>query len=198
MVENSLGRLWLEGHPNDTLKSKWKYYLDEAEQETDVQKQLAAIREECKVIKPEDIKVIDPCMGSGHILVYVFEVLMQIYTSEGYSERDAAKLILEKNLYGLEIDRRAYQLAYFALMMKARQYNRRILALGLRPQVYEPTGYADGVEYGSLVCVNKLEPMPEEPKDQLTLFAESYEMDLSRKVQSTNSKYFKLSSYNIC
>jgi hypothetical protein len=127
MVENSLGRLWLEGHPNDELKSKWKYYLDEAEQEADVQKQLDEIREEYKKIKPEDIKFMDPCMGSGHILVYVFDVLMQIYESCGYSQKDAAKSIIENNLYGLDIDNRAYQLAYFAVMMKARQYNRRIL-----------------------------------------------------------------------
>lgn len=127
MVENSLGRLWLEGHPNDELKANWKYYLDEAEQEPEVQAQLDAIREEYKTMKPEDIKVIDPCMGSGHILVYAFDVLMQIYESYGYSQRDAAKSILENNLYGLDIDNRAYQLAYFALMMKARQYNRRIL-----------------------------------------------------------------------
>lgn len=127
MVENSLGRLWLEGHPNDTLKSEWKYYLDEAEQEAEVQKQLDKIREEYKTIKPEDIKVIDPCMGSGHILVYAFDVLMQIYESYGYSQRDAAKSIVAHNIYGLDIDNRAYQLAYFAVMMKARQYNRRIL-----------------------------------------------------------------------
>lgn len=136
MVENSLGRLWLEGHPNDTLKSEWKYYLDEAEQEEDVQKQLDAIREEYKSIKPEDIKVIDPCMGSGHILVYAFDVLMQIYESYGYSQRDAAKSIIENNLYGLDIDNRAYQLAYFAVMIKARQYNRRILNGETNPHVY--------------------------------------------------------------
>ncbi len=127
MVENSLGRLWLEGHPNDALKSEWKYYLDEAEQEEDVQKQLEAIHEEYKTIKPEDIKVIDPCMGSGHILVYAFDVLMQIYESYGYSQRDAARSILVHNIYGLDIDNRAYQLAYFAIMMKARHYNRRVL-----------------------------------------------------------------------
>lgn len=128
MVENSLGRLWFQGHPNDDLKSQWKYYLDEAEQEADVQKQLDTILEEYKKIKPEDIRVIDPCMGSGHILVYAFDVLMQIYESYGYSQRDAARSILENNLYGLDIDNRAYQLSYFAVMMKARQYNRRILS----------------------------------------------------------------------
>lgn len=127
MVENSLGRLWLEGHPNPELKSGWKYYLDEAEQEADVQVQLEKIREEYKTIKPEDIKVIDPCMGSGHILVYAFDVLMQIYEAAGYTQREAAKSILENNIYGLDIDDRAFQLAYFAVMMKARQYNRRIM-----------------------------------------------------------------------
>lgn len=127
MVENSLGRLWVEGHPNDTLKAGWKYYLDEAEQEADVQAQLAEIRKEYKKLSPEDIKVIDPCMGSGHILVYAFDVLMQIYESSGYTQRDAAKSILENNLFGLDIDGRAAQLAYFAVFMKARQYNRRIL-----------------------------------------------------------------------
>lgn len=127
MVENSLGRLWLEDHPNDALKSGWKYYLDEAKQEADVQAQLEKIREEYKTARPEDIKVIDPCMGSGHILVYAFDVLMQIYEAAGYSQRDAAKSILENNIYGLDIDDRAFQLAYFAVMMKARQYNRRIM-----------------------------------------------------------------------
>lgn len=127
MVENSLGRLWLEGHPDSDLRKNWKYYLDEAPQEPEVQAKLAEIRKEYAALSPEELTLIDPCMGSGHILVYAFEVLMQIYTSVGYSERDAAKSILEHNLYGLDIDDRAYQLAYFAVMMKARQYNRRIL-----------------------------------------------------------------------
>ena len=136
MVENSLGRLWLEGHPNDELKENWEYYLDETEQEDDVQKQLDKIREEYKTIKPEDIKVIDPAMGSGHILVYAFDVLMQIYESHGYSQRDASKSIVENNLFGLDIDTRAHQLAYFAVMMKARQYNRRILSAETKCHVY--------------------------------------------------------------
>lgn len=127
MVENSLGRLWLEGHPNDALKSQWKYYLDEAEQEPEVQAQLDEIKKEHAKMNPEDIKLIDPCMGSGHILVYAFDVFMQIYESAGWSQRDAAKSILENNIYGLDIDDRAGQMAYFAVMMKARQYNRRIL-----------------------------------------------------------------------
>ena len=127
MVENSLGRLWVEGHPECDLKENWKYYLEEAQQEPEVQAKLSEIHKEYAALNPEDIKLIDPCMGSGHILVYAFDVLMQIYESAGYSQRDAAKSILEHNIYGLDIDDRAYQLAYFAVMMKARQYNRRIL-----------------------------------------------------------------------
>ncbi|WP_434631898.1 BREX-1 system adenine-specific DNA-methyltransferase PglX [Thermoanaerobacterium thermosaccharolyticum] len=126
MVENSLGRLWLEGHPDEELKSKWKYYLEEAEQEPEVQKQLEEMRAKSKDIRPEDIKVLDPAMGSGHILVYAFDVLYDIYKSAGYSERDIPRLILENNLYGLDIDDRAAQLAYFAVMMKARSKSRRI------------------------------------------------------------------------
>lgn len=136
MVENSLGRLWMEAHPNSSLKSSWKYYLGEVEQELEVELKLNAIREEYKAIKPEDIKVIDPCMGSGHILVYAFDVLMQIYESYGHSQREAAKSIVENNLFGLDIDNRAYQLAYFAVMMKARQYNRKILNGETRCNLY--------------------------------------------------------------
>lgn len=136
MVENSLGKLWIEGHPDANLKANWKYYLDEAEQEPAVEAELQKIRSEYANIKPEDIKIIDPCMGSGHILVYAFDVLMQIYIAAGYSERDAAKSILENNIYGLDIDDRAGQLAYFAVMMKARKYSRRILNSGITPNVF--------------------------------------------------------------
>ncbi len=135
MVENSLGRLWLEGHPNDTLKADWRYYLDEAEQEPEVQKQLAEIRKEYANIKPEDIRCIDPCMGSGHILCYLFDVLMQIYQDYGHTPREAVASILQNNLYGLDIDDRAAQLAYFAVMMKARQYDRRFFSRHLQPKV---------------------------------------------------------------
>lgn len=136
MVENSLGRLWVEGHPNDDLKDEWKYYLEEAEQEESVKAELEKIRTEYKKLNPEDIKVIDPCMGSGHILVYAFDVLMQIYESQGYTQRDAASAIVENNLYGLDIDDRAYQLAYFAVMMKARKYDRRFLTRAITPKLY--------------------------------------------------------------
>ena len=173
MVENSLGRLWAEGH-EDFDKSQWKYYLEEAQQEPEVAAKLAELREERKSLRPEEIKCIDPCMGSGHILVYMFDVLMQIYTSQGYIERDAASLILQNNLYGLDIDDRATQLAYFAVMMKARQYDRRFFSRNVQPHVYavpETKGklsacshefglgeqlysaFHDGKEYGSLLDI---------------------------------------------
>ena len=135
MVENSLGRLWLEGHPNESLQGEWKYYLPEAEQEESVQKQLAEMRKESANLKPEDIRCIDPCMGSGHILCYMFDVLVKIYEDYGYTAREAAASILQNNLYGLDIDDRAAQLAYFAVMMKARQYDRRFFSRGIQPNV---------------------------------------------------------------
>lgn len=141
MVENSLGRLWTERNMasgideeiSDTLKAEWKYYLEEAEQEESVQKELTKIRDTYKGLNPEDIKLIDPCMGSGHILVYAFDVLMQIYESCGYRAREAVASILENNIYGLDIDDRAYQMAYFAIMMKARQYDKRFLKRDSKP-----------------------------------------------------------------
>lgn len=135
MVENSLGRLWSEGHP-DFDKSKWKYYLDEAPQEPQVAQQLAELRRGYAALTPEDIKCIDPCMGSGHILAYLFDVLMQIYRSAGYTDRDAAASIVEHNLYGLDIDDRAAQMAYFVVMMKGCQYDSRFLRRHLNPHVY--------------------------------------------------------------
>ncbi len=173
MVENSLGRLWLEGHPNSALRESWKYYLDEAEQEPEVKAQLVVLRSQRQTLRPEDITLIDPCMGSGHILVYAFDVLMQIYESEGWSQRDAAASIVQNNLYGLDIDRRAAQLAYFAVMMKARQYDRRFLTRGIQPNLYHPGAYAEGQEFGSLLIVDKLEPKPEQP-DEITLFDGNY------------------------
>ncbi len=134
MVENSLGKLWAEGHGKPE-HANWKYYLEEAEQEDAVKAELENLRAAYRKIQPEQIKIIDPCMGSGHILVYAFDVLMDIYTACGWSERDAAKSILRNNLYGLDIDRRAYQLAYFAVMMKARQYNRRIFSAKNQPNL---------------------------------------------------------------
>ena len=156
MVENSLGRLWVEGHPDvkeqllpteeeqsvyaagnrDLEDTKWHYYLEEAEQELEVQAQLAEIRKEYAALTPDQLKVIDPCSGSGHIIAYMFDVLMQIYESYGYTTREAVASIVENNLYGLDIDDRAAQLAYFAVMMKARQYDRRFFSRGIQPHVY--------------------------------------------------------------
>ena len=149
MVENSLGRMWVEGHPDDELKSKWKYYLDEAKQEESVQQELNKIKAEYATLKPEDIKLIDPCMGSGHILVYAFDVFMQIYENAGWSQRDAAQSIIQNNIYGLDIDDRAAQLSYFAVLMKSRQYDRRILTRGIEPNVYA-VQESNGINRGQL------------------------------------------------
>lgn len=127
MVQNSLGRLWCEGHPNFAKPENWKYYLTEAPQTQDTQQKLAEIRKEYAALQPEEIKVIDPCSGSGHILVHMFDTLMQIYNSVGYSDRDAVRSIIENNLYGLDVSDRAAQLSYFAVMMKARRYDKRFL-----------------------------------------------------------------------
>ena len=133
MVENSLGRLWAEGHP-DFDKSDWKYYLDEAPQEPQVEQQLKDIRAQYAKMEPEQLKVIDPCMGSGHILCYLFDVLMQIYLDNGYSKREAVRSILENNLFGLDIDKRAAQIAYFSVMMKAREYDSNFFSRSNIPQ----------------------------------------------------------------
>lgn len=139
MVENSLGRLWVNhleavdqmnlngdgARISGILKENWKYYLEEAEQEPEVLVELKKALVNYQDLKPEDIRVIDPCEGSGHILVYCFDVLMQIYQKEGYSPEKAVRSIIENNLYGMDIDERAFQLAYFAVMMKARSYDRR-------------------------------------------------------------------------
>ena len=177
MVENSLGRLWIEGHPDcksqllpdeEEKKAylayrnllnvvtedegteseqyaekydadndrKWHYYLEEAEQEPEVQAKLDEIRKGYAAMTPEQLKVIDPCCGSGHILAYMFDMLVQIYETNGYTKREAVSSIIQNNLYGLDIDERAAQLAYFAVMMKGCQYDRRFLTRGVQPHVY--------------------------------------------------------------
>lgn len=191
MVENSLGRLWLEygrrgmahGNDGDNLRRKWSYYIDEAEQESEVVRQLEELRAGNQISDPTQIKIIDPCMGSGHILVYAFDVLYQIYVEQGYAERDIPDLIINHNIYGLDIDERACQLAYFALMMKARSYNRRFFRRGdsedvPQPQVYSPQGYDEGMDYGSLVKVEELEERPVE-KEVIKLFDIPYEVKLN-------------------
>lgn len=136
MVENSLGRLWLAGHPNEDLRAGWRYYMEEAEQTEEVAEQLSVLRAEAAALSPEEIRCIDPCMGSGHILAYLFDVLIEIYGAHGYVTVDAVKNIVTKNLYGLDIDERAAQLAYFTVMMKARAYDRGFFRRGIQPNVY--------------------------------------------------------------
>ena len=193
MVENSLGRLWVREQLSEAsgpiaeadraareqelaARMGWKYYLPEAEQDPAVRAQLGALEADRPALT--DLKLIDLCMGSGHILVYAFDVLMQMYESQGWSQRDAAQSILENNLYGLDIDDRAAQLAYFAVMMKARQYDRRLLTRGIQPNLYSPQGYAEGKEYGALLMVEALEDKPERP-ETITLFDGNYEDKLN-------------------
>lgn len=136
MVENTLGRIWLKGHPSDLLADSWEYYMKPAKQDDEIAEVVMRDNSVFGSLKPQDIKCIDPCSGSGHILVYMFDVLMQIYESYGYTTREAVESIVKNNLYGLDIDDRAAQLAYFAVMMKARQYDRRFFSRGIQPNVH--------------------------------------------------------------
>ena len=191
MVENSLGRLWAEGHPDSALKAGWSYYLEEAEQEPAVQAQLAEIRREYAALTPEDLRCIDPCMGSGHILCYLFDVLMQIYESQGYSGRDAAQSIVRHNLYGLDIDKRATQLAYFSVMMKARQYDRRFFSRNLQPKVYCTAWDEEGENFGSLVMVDGPGEMPEDPQTVFEL------ADYERRLNIWNYRCLLAQKYHV-
>lgn len=144
MVENSLGRLVNNASSDNAQPTttnypleSWKYYLPEAEQETEVRKQLAQLS--TTNFSLTTTKCIDPCMGSGHILAYLFDVLMEVYRSEGYRDRDAVKNIINNNLYGLDIDERAAQLAYFAVMMQGRKYDNRFLTRHYQPHIYAIT-----------------------------------------------------------
>ena len=126
MVDNSLGRYWIERHAESKLAEKLEFFIAPKNGE---------IKHINEPVNPEDVKFFDPCMGSGHVLVYAFEVLMEIYKESGYAERDAAAMIVQNNLFGLDIDDRASQLAYFAVMMKARSYDRRFLSRGITPNI---------------------------------------------------------------
>ena len=198
MVENSLGRLWIERkivssselvfgssdyeekrqQIEKTLAEKfgWKYYLPEAPQEPDVRKKLITTNYQLPTT-PQELRVIDPCCGSGHILCVLFDVLVSIYEDYGITPREAATKIVEHNLWGLDIDERAAQLSYFAVMMKARQYDRRFFTRNVQPHVYSPKGYPEGLEYGSLITVDALEPAPE-PSNR-GLFDENYSLALN-------------------
>ena len=142
MVDNSLGRYWIERHPESKLAEKLEFFVTPKNGE---------IKHIDEFVKPEDVKFLDPCMGSGHILAYAFDVLMEIYKESGYTERDAAAMIVQNNLFGLDIDDRASQLAYFAVMMKARSYDRRFLSRGIKPNVLaikESNGMGAAVQDG--------------------------------------------------
>ena len=169
VVDNSLGRYWLERNPQSKLAEKLEYLVTPKD---------GTLPQIDQHIDPTEITFFDPCMGSGHVLVYAFDVLMEIYKECGYSERDAASAIVEHNLFGLDIDPRATQLAAFAVAMKGRQYDRRFLTRHLSLQLYSPDDYEDGLEYGSLIRVDELEERPE-PTQELTLFDDNYEAKLN-------------------
>ena len=201
MVENSLGRLWIErkivgsselvvGSSDYEEKRQqiekalaeqfgWKYYLPEAPQEPEVRQKLTTNHYPLTTT-PQELRVIDPCCGSGHILCVLFDVLVQIYEDYGITPREAATKIVENNLLGLDIDERAAQLSYFAVMMKARQYDRRFFTrnVPVQPHVYSPKGYPEGLEYGSLITIDALEPAPD-PSNR-GLFDENYSLALNR------------------
>lgn len=146
MVENSLGRVWLEGHPDDTLRRQWRFYMDEMPQDEQTEAELAKLRAENQKLTPEQLSIFDPCMGSSHILDYAFDVLMDIYRTQGYTDRDATSSIVENNLFGLDIDSRAAQMASFCIMMQACKYDRRFLRRGIHPNVYEITEWPENEE----------------------------------------------------
>lgn len=195
MVDNSLGRYWIERHPESNLAEKLEFL---------VKPKNGKIQTVNEPVTPQDLTFFDPCMGSGHILAYAFDVLMEIYREYGYTDREAVAEILQNNLYGFDIDERCTQLAYFVVMMKARQYDARFFKRELHPQVYYPKADSDLKAYGSLLQVNTLEEKPEEP-EEITLFDMNYDSKLndwncrrllSRKyaVVCTNPPY--LNKYN--
>ncbi|MCL2045256.1 MAG: BREX-1 system adenine-specific DNA-methyltransferase PglX [Oscillospiraceae bacterium] len=214
MVENSLGRIYvgsriwdvgtnfseaerIEKEKEIANEMGWKYYLPEAEQTPEVRAKLDKLNSESYPLNPNELKIIDPCMGSGHILVYAFDVLMQIYRTAGYSDRDAVTLILENNLFGLDIDKRAYQLAYFAMMMKARQYNRRIFTENVKPQVYHPMGWSDGEEYGSLLKFSGEDLAIGDKPDKFLPDGETYNQAYDDELRIWNFKRLLSQKYDV-
>ncbi len=169
MVENSLGKIWIGSYPNSALKEQWKYFLDETEQEESVKKQLEQIRH--KNVNPEEITFLDPCCGSGHILVYAFDVFYDMYLEKGYIENEIPQLILSKNLFGLDVDDRAVQLASFAVMMKAREKSRRVFRQNMRPNIcaIQDSDWLTDEMIQSIANNNK------EVRDSLYLLKESFD-----------------------
>ncbi|MFW7418731.1 BREX-1 system adenine-specific DNA-methyltransferase PglX [Vagococcus fluvialis] len=203
MVENSLGRYYIDqklANPNETRTEKeiaesfdWKYYLESAEQPEEVKLQIINERQEKNVFDLQELKLLDNAMGSGHILVYAFDVFLQLYVAEGFRERDAAELIMKHNLFGLEIDKRAYQLAYFAIMMKGRQYSRRILSKGIKLNVHYfidldeiPEEYFSRLEQVSLLSEKEFLIWKDELKCLLNSFKNATEIGSVLNLKNTN------------
>lgn len=183
MVDNSLGKYWIERNPNSNLKNELKYFV------TPKNRDIKYIDEK---INPEEITFFDPCMGSGHILVYAFDVLMKIYRECGYNDRDAVQLIVKNNLFGLDIDKRAFQLTYFSIMMKARSLDRRFLTRSIELNVYVPDSDNDCEIMGSILKIDDLGEKPAIP-DELTLF----NMDFEKDIQNWNFKNLLTKKYCI-
>lgn len=169
MVDNSLGRYWIERHPESNLAEKLEFLVKPKDGK------IQTINES---VTPQDLTFFDPCMGSGHILAYAFDVLMEIYREYGYTDREAVSEIIQNNLHGFDIDERCTQLAYFVVMMKARQYDARFFKRKVYPQVYYPKADSDLKAYGSLLQVDTLETKPEEP-EEITFFDQNYEILLN-------------------
>ena len=165
MVDNSLGRYWLERKPESKLWEKMEFFAKNKD---------GSVPTVNEKIEPTELTIFDPCMGSGHILVYAFDLLMDVYEECGYAQRDAAALIVKNNIFGVDIDKRATQLAYFAIMMKARQYDRRFFTRNVTPNLYCAENYPEGELLGSLIIVDHLEEEPVVP-EELTLFNMDYE-----------------------
>lgn len=169
MVDNSLGRYWIERHPESNLAEKLDFLVKPKDGKIQMVNETAT---------PQNLTFFDPCMGSGHILAYAFDVLIEIYREYGYTDREAVAEIIQNNLYGFDIDERCTQLAYFVVMMKARQYDTRFFKRRLHPQVYYPKANNDLKAYGSLLKVDTLETKPEETED-ITLFDMDYDIKLN-------------------
>lgn len=174
MTENSIGRLWLESYPDSPIKSSMQYYVEDAKQETEVQRKIDAIK--YRNVNPEDIRVIEPCCGSGHILVYIFDLLYKMYDEKGYQAREIPTLILKNNLVGLEIDKRAAQLASFSLVMKARSLNSRFFSANyyVMPQVIEIWDSRALLSYNYESIINELKLLSNEEIKNIKWLVETF------------------------
>lgn len=164
MVDNSLGRYWVERNPQSELTKKLEFLATPKD---------GKIQYIDKSVEPTAISFFDPCMGSGHILCYAFDIFMEIYRECGYTDREAVQLIIQNNLFGVDVDERAAQLAYFSVMMKARQYDRRFFSRAVAAQVYCPHKDKEGMLKGSMMQVLALPEKPDST-DENTLYADEY------------------------